>query len=200
MTKTTAPPRARERIVAAAHDLFVAHGYAATTIESIATEADVGTSTVYAIFGSKRELLAALRRRWFDAAEVEPLVAEALATTDAREKLRLCAAWVRRQLELGQEVIALFEEAQRVEPELGPFLAELRKKAEAKIDELVRSLEPSLARDVTTRDAAAVIWALTHGAVYRELVHTRGWRPQRFEAWLADALQYQLLGCPSRVG
>ena len=47
----------RRTILGAAHELFVAAGYAATTIQAIADEADVAVQTVYAVFGTKRELL-----------------------------------------------------------------------------------------------------------------------------------------------
>ena len=51
-------PRAPERISEAARALFVERGYTATTIEAIAKEAGVGISTVYAVYGNKREILA----------------------------------------------------------------------------------------------------------------------------------------------
>ena len=47
----------RRSILDAAHELFVAGGYAATTIQAIAERAGVAVQTVYAGFGSKRELL-----------------------------------------------------------------------------------------------------------------------------------------------
>jgi AcrR family transcriptional regulator len=47
----------RRSILDAAHDLFIATGYAATTIQAIADRAGVAVQTVYAVFGNKRELL-----------------------------------------------------------------------------------------------------------------------------------------------
>ena len=47
----------RSMIVAAAQALFLEQGYICTTIEIIADRAGVATSTVYAIFGSKRGIL-----------------------------------------------------------------------------------------------------------------------------------------------
>jgi AcrR family transcriptional regulator len=178
--------------------LFVEHGYAATTIESIAQEAGVGVSTVYAVYGNKRELLAELRRRWFDEADVEVLVAEALAIQDPHAKLRLCAQWVRRQMEVGLPVAAVIEEASRVDPLARDYLADLRRKPEAKVVELVHGLAAHLAPDVSEDDAVAIVWALTQGSTFRELCQ-RGWSADRYEAWLADALEYQLLGCPVRA-
>ena len=48
------------RIVDAAARLFVDHGYVATTIEAVAELAGVAVQTVYYVFGTKRNLLAAV--------------------------------------------------------------------------------------------------------------------------------------------
>ena len=47
----------RRSILDAALELFVATGYSATTIQGIAERAGVAVQTVYAVFGTKRELL-----------------------------------------------------------------------------------------------------------------------------------------------
>src|SRR4051812_49676602 len=46
-----------ERIVAAARELFVRDGYAATTLAAVADAARVGHRTLYVRFGTKAELL-----------------------------------------------------------------------------------------------------------------------------------------------
>src|SRR5713101_4518165 len=51
----------RIRILESARALFVRQGYVATTIEQIASEADVSPRTVYLGFGSKSGLMWALR-------------------------------------------------------------------------------------------------------------------------------------------
>jgi AcrR family transcriptional regulator len=50
----------RRRILAAAEELFVRDGYAATAITEIAARADVAVQTVYAVFGTKRAVLTEL--------------------------------------------------------------------------------------------------------------------------------------------
>jgi AcrR family transcriptional regulator len=191
---------ARDRIRVAARVLFGQQGYTATTIEAVARKAGVGVSTVYAVFGNKREILADLRRQWFEEAEVESLVSEALRTSDPYRKLALCARWVRRQHETRGPIAAVIAEATRADPQAAELFADLRRKPEAKIVELVASIDGQLAGDLSADDAEAVIWALTRGGAYNELVERRGWSADRYERWLADALQYQLLGCPSRAG
>ena len=49
--------RTRRAIVTAAHDLFLAHGYAATTIDGIAAAAHVSRRTVFNSAGGKVALL-----------------------------------------------------------------------------------------------------------------------------------------------
>ena len=50
----------RRSILAAAHELFVRQGYARTTIQQIADQADVAWQTVYAVFGGKPAILSAV--------------------------------------------------------------------------------------------------------------------------------------------
>ena len=53
-----------DMIIAAAQALFFERGYASTTIEAIAERAGVAASTVYAVHGSKRAILRAIRAPW----------------------------------------------------------------------------------------------------------------------------------------
>src|ERR1700694_4992500 len=50
----------RQRITGAAQTLLVEKGFDGTTIDAIAREAGVAVQTVYAIFGSKRGIVAGL--------------------------------------------------------------------------------------------------------------------------------------------
>jgi prophage antirepressor-like protein len=44
-----------------------------------------------------------------------------------------------------------------------------------------------------TEAAADIVWVMNDPGLYRMLVHERGWTPERFESWLAETLQRQLL-------
>ncbi|MGH3798550.1 MAG: TetR/AcrR family transcriptional regulator [Pseudonocardiaceae bacterium] len=79
---TTAGPRAsrtaaqtREHVLSVAHDLFYWHGIRATGVDTIATQAGVAPTTLYRLFASKDDLVAAYVERakltyqqWFTAA------------------------------------------------------------------------------------------------------------------------------------
>jgi AcrR family transcriptional regulator len=56
----------RERILDAARDLFLTHGYTAVSVEQIAAHADVGPATVYNHFGSKAAIAAYLFKDVFE--------------------------------------------------------------------------------------------------------------------------------------
>ncbi len=64
----------REHVLSVAHELFYWHGIRATGVDRIAAEAGVAPTTLYRLFASKDELIAAyidrgdrLYREWFDA-------------------------------------------------------------------------------------------------------------------------------------
>ena len=64
----------REHVLGVAHELFYWHGIRATGVDRVAAEAGVAPTTLYRLFASKDDLIAAyieragLYRAWFDAA------------------------------------------------------------------------------------------------------------------------------------
>ncbi len=73
MTAVATEPSTRERLVAAAIEVFVEQGYEQARVQDIARAAGLTTGAIYANFRDKRELLlAAIADR--TAAEVEALV------------------------------------------------------------------------------------------------------------------------------
>ena len=51
-----------------------------------------------------------------------------------------------------------------------------------------------------TRVVAAILQALCMAEVYHELVRRLGWSAEEYQAWLAQVLKCELLGCESRGG
>ncbi len=184
----------RERIARAARRLFAQRGYLGTTIESIATTAGVAIPTVYATFGSKKQILAEIRRLWLEESEVSRLYAQAAAERDLGLRLELAARWTRYQLERGYDVITIYEEAARADSAMARVWATVLTERDRAITRFVRSLAAGLAPGVDVRSAVDLFWAIGRPEVYRELVVVRGWSPQRYEQWLARSLKQQLLG------
>lgn len=183
----------RALIVASARKLFGALGYAATSMEAIAVAAGVAPRTVYNAFGTKGALLAAVCEAWLEAADIHPLVEQALETTDPALKLRLAARWTRQQYERGADVIGIFESAARDDPEMAQTVRAWLDAKNEIMGRVVASMEPALGPHQTVSDASAIFLALTSFDLYRQLVFDSGWPPDRYQSWLETALRRELL-------
>ena len=183
----------RQRIASAARKLFGEPGYGATTLAAIAAEAGVAEPTVYAVFGSKKGLLLALRQQMHAEVELPKLTAEARAAPDARRKLEGWARLLRRQMERSYDVIAAHREAARVDPAAVEEHRVVLDSRAGVMQELVRDLGPDLRSGLNLRAATDILWTFSNEEIYRELVHERGWSPDRYETWMARTLKQQLL-------
>lgn len=183
----------RERIRAAAIELFRQRGYAATTVADLAAAAGLSVPTLYAAFGSKRGVAKAVIEGAIDQTEIGQLIEQALATTEPRLQLAIAARVTRRILERGGTLLELLGRAGNEE-----LLDEWRSWEERRYRgqrSIVQSLEAKqvLRADLSATRAADVLWMLTGRDVFRMLVQERGWSPARYERWLSDALARELL-------
>ena len=193
--------RTRRAIVTAAHDLFLAQGYAATTIDGIAQAAHVSRRTVFNSVGGKAALLK-LALDWAVAGDDEPIamadrpaVKAIQAEPDPRKALML---WVQtvagisaRSSPIGEVLIA----AADVEPAAAELLAEAGRNRLFGATAFIRYLASldGLAAGMTEQRAADLCWALMDGHLYRLLVIQRGWSAAEFTRWLSDSLAAVLL-------
>ena len=191
----------RARIAEAASRLFAERGYAATTIDAVATEADVAVETVYARFKNKRNLLDAyLDMAIVGDAEPVPLldrpeVQAVAATSDQREQIRLLARIMRGVLERNAPVHTVLRTAVAVDPELDALAAEddeRRKATHRAFVEMLVSRGP-LRDGLRMGDAIDTMSAVANPETYAYLTGRRGWSPARVERWLAENLALQLL-------
>lgn len=192
----------RERVLEVARRLFAERGYAETTIESIATEAEVAVPTVYAAFRSKRGVLAALMRRLVsDEPGGPPLIETAaaravVAETDPRRVLDRFVEHLGRVQERVIPTYEVMKNAARSEPDLAELVARLQAyrlsnlaTVPARLAEL-GALRPGLSVD----DASRTIWAIASPEVRQMLQTFAGWPPERYRAWLIETLTAVLLG------
>ena len=191
----------RERILDGARRLFAGRGYAETTIESIATEAQVAVPTVYAAFQSKRGVLSALLGRLASGEQGAPPLLETararavLAETDPRRMLEL---FVDHLSQVQERVIPMYEvmkSAARSEPDVAELLASTQAgrlsnvgAVPARLAEL-GALRPGLSLD----DASRTVWVLASPEARQMLETFAGWSPDRFRAWLLESLCAVLL-------
>jgi len=183
----------RNRIASAARKLFRERGYGATTLAAIAAEAGVAEPTVYAVFGSKKGFLHALRQQMHAEVELRKLTKEAKAAPTARLKLEGWARLLRRQMEQSYDVIAVHREAARVDSAAAQEYRGVLDSRAGVMEELVEELASGLKADLELKTATDILWAFSNEEIYRELVHERGWSPDRYERWVSRTLKQQLL-------
>jgi AcrR family transcriptional regulator len=193
--------RTRRAIVTAAHDLFLAQGYAATTIDGIAAAAHVSRRTVFNSVGGKVPLLK-LALDWAIVGDDEPIplvdrpaIKAILAESDQRKALML---WVRTVAEVAARTAPLGEvliAAADIDPPAAELLAEASSNRMLGATMFIRYLASlgGLAAGLTEQRAAELCWALTDGHLYRLLVAQRGWSTADFTRWLSDTLAAALL-------
>jgi AcrR family transcriptional regulator len=190
----------KRRIAGAARRLFAEQGYARTSIAAVAAAAGVAIRTVYAAFGTKQAILAAICDAWLGEAEVFPLGAQALAEPDAGRRLALLARLNRQQWERGSDVVALLEAAATTDRDVARMLAGWKaQRAQAQAD-IVAGIAGRLAPGLDVATAGAMLRGLGAAEVYRELVEGAGWSPDHYEQWLAALLARELLNDPNHEG
>ncbi|HJY56030.1 MAG TPA: helix-turn-helix domain-containing protein [Streptosporangiaceae bacterium] len=193
--------RTRRAIVTAAHDLFLAQGYAATTIDGIAEAAHVSRRTVFNSAGGKVALLK-LALDWAIVGDDEPIpladrpaIKAILAESDPRKALIL---WVQTVSDVAARTAPLGEvliSAADIDPAAAQLLAEASRNRMLGATMFIRYLASldGLGAGTTEQRAAELCWALTDGHLYRLLVAQRGWSTADFNRWLSDTLAAALL-------
>jgi AcrR family transcriptional regulator len=182
-----------ERIVRAAHELFVRDGYQATTLTAVADAAGVAHRTVYVRFGTKAALLKrvvdvalvgdlapidVVSREWYSTATTAP-------TLDAR--IAAAAEGSARLLASAADVIAVAREAEATEP----LLAAAAQAGRAATRDAVRTFWTRAHDDGLLPAGCDLAWladttsVLAHAETYLLMRETLGMTPQRYRSWVA---------------
>jgi AcrR family transcriptional regulator len=180
------------RIAEAAQRLFARDGYGATSIDAIAQEARVGTRTVYASFGTKREILNAICERWLERAGARTLAGEILSIDAPIDRLRGAVHWLTVLYATDFDVVRILDAAVDEDDETRVLLQGKLRGRNRVMDSLIASVKSELG--IPVKDAQAIFRAFAATGVYGELVVASGWPVDRFERWLADTLVAQLFG------
>lgn len=187
--------RTRADIAEAARRLFVAQGWAATTVRDVAREAGVSVPTVYAAYQNKPGLVRALADAADLTADLPRLLDELEGTAVPARQLAAMAGYDRRLFERAGDLIALVREAGRTEPELADLYRQARQAADGTRVQVFTSWpEGTLRHDIPT--AVDVYAGLCTIDVYTTFTVERGWSPERVERWWAGALARELLDGP----
>ncbi len=185
----------------AARQLFLEHGYVATTVDQIAERAGVSKPTVFTAVGSKRELLKVVRDVALAGDDAPAAVAdrpwyrEMLVQPDPRRALQLHARNCARINERYADIDEVLHAAAGADAELQSLWRtserERRQGATLVIDSLMKK---NRLRNGLTRDAARdILWLLMAADHYQRLVKHAGWAHERYQAWLGDTFCQQLV-------
>jgi TetR/AcrR family transcriptional regulator, regulator of autoinduction and epiphytic fitness len=201
VTRAEQARQTRRRVIDAAARLFVRHGYAATTIRSIAVEAEVSVPTVELLFGTKPQLLHVvidvaiagddapvpmLSREWAAHAQSTSTVEDFLAA--------VTPVLGQAQLRSAGALLAAYEAAAG-DPELQAVIKDREAQRQATATWIVDGmtarapLRPGLDRAT----AIDVVWLLMDPVLFTRLTRQRGWNPEAYETWIADSLQRLLI-------
>jgi AcrR family transcriptional regulator len=188
----------RQAILRAARSEFLRKGYAATTIAGIAQAANVAVDTVYASVGRKPALFRQLIETSIAGQDQAVPVPQIRSAATASDKIELYASTIAA---IHQRLAPLFlalREAATAHPELGELWSQIADRRARSMHELATDLAATgeLRTGLTIDEVADVLWSMNAAEYYILLVHDRGWSPQRFGQWLAEAWR-RLLITPS---
>jgi AcrR family transcriptional regulator len=192
----------KRRVLDAAVGLFVERGYHSTTIEAIATAADVSVETIYKRFGSKAGMLRAAREAAvasapepdeffeFPAASIDQALR---AATDPAVQLRTLAEFSARRLERLAPFHRMLRSAGTGDPELAAFIAADHDARRERQRDNVRTIAATGPLRAPPDDAADTYTALANPDLYLLLTDEFGWTPERYRAWLVETATRLLL-------
>jgi AcrR family transcriptional regulator len=190
----------RRSILEAAHELFVAAGYAATTVQAIADRAGVAVQTVYAVFGSKRELLRQLIESSITGDDdplpvTERAEARAIAAEpDPGRRAELDAALSRSITERVAPIVRVVTEAASSDPELAAVMADVKAARREEMMASARILGGPEGLKTDPEEAAATLYVLYSPQVADMLMGDYGWTAERYEKWLARMILETVIG------
>lgn len=191
----------RRAVLDAARRVFLERGYASTTVAAIAAEAGVSVETVYKAFGNKPGLVKAV----FDVAIVgddEPvpmlqreLVRRTTAEPDARRKLLMYGQHLTESAPRHVPVQLLVRSAAASDPGAAGVWEQMQAERLTGMTVFARHLHEGghLRVGVSVEEARDVLWTYNSAEVYELLVIGRGWSPERYGRWVAEALIAALL-------
>ena len=180
-----------QRIVSAAHELFVQHGYRGTTLTDVAKAAGVSDRTIYVRFATKADLL----KRVLDVAVVGDALPIALADRDwvntlmnaetLEKRLATDAAGTAQLMDRIAPVLAVAIQAEAEEP----LIAAAAQAARESTLEQIRAFWEKLRADQLISPDIDLEWVISTSALlgnaetYVHMTRTLHWTPHEYERW-----------------
>ncbi|MEV4111560.1 helix-turn-helix domain-containing protein [Nonomuraea sp. NPDC049695] len=198
--RTERSRQTRAKIVAAARELFLEHGYGATNLQDVADRAGVAVQTIYFVFRNKRALLKELVDTTI-AGDDEPIATmdrpwfrEARAAATAADQLRQHVHGTRLILDRVASIAKLLETAAANDPEIAtmwPTGEDPRFTVQSAAAQALVA-KPGARPGLSAAMAADLLYCLLSPDLYLVFVRDRGWSPVEWEAWAYGTLHTQL--------
>jgi AcrR family transcriptional regulator len=194
----------RAAVLAAARELFVAQGYARTTVAQIARHARVAVDTVYAAVGRKPALLREVLETALSGTDApvpgaqRDYVARVRAAASAREKITLYVTGLAQVQSRLAPVFLALRDAGATDPDSAALWQEIAQRRARNMLEFAADLRTTgeLREDLADREVADIIWSMNSSEYWVLLVSERGWSAERFAEYLIDAWIRLLLSSP----
>jgi AcrR family transcriptional regulator len=200
--RTQQARQTRRRVIDTATRLFVAQGYASTTMRAIAAEAGVSIPTVELIFGTKAQLLHVV----LDVAiagddEPVPVLSRAWAqdaqsTDDVVDFLSAVAEVLQEAQVRSAGVMLAAYEAAASDPDIYVLVNDRELQRERTAGWIVDGVlgRASLRAGLDRAAAVDTVWMLMDPVVFSRFTRRRGWSADRYGAWFADSVAELLVG------
>ena len=191
----------RQDILQAARKLFVAEGYAGTSMTAIAKEADVAIQTLYTSVGTKPEILLALNELIESEAGVQEYLVRMQASDDAEELVGLyvtaCSVISQR---CGDIIWTLLATAPS-EPDIERVVQDGFRRHDHGARMIATKLAEggSLRAGLSEKRAGDMLSLMAWHETYRRMTEEFGWTFAELEIWLEDMLKEMLL-TPAALG
>lgn len=187
------------RVLGCAQRLFLRNGYAATTIATLAAEADVSAEAIYKRFGGKAGLVSGIYDRALagDGPTPAPKRSDAMSAegVDARSVL---LDWCRLSKEVAPHVspvVLLARAAAAADVEAKALLDEMNKQRLLRMEDNARRLRrlSGMRPGLSTEHIRDVLFTYTAPELFEALVLHRGWSVDGYADFLFHGLTGQLL-------
>jgi AcrR family transcriptional regulator len=190
-SRRAAAAATRDRICAAAEELFVRDGYARTSIRAVAKAAGVAEATIYLTFPGKAALLDAVIVRATRDNPSEGL--DAIAAAPPEEILpRLASANAVLMARAGR-LIALGESASFMDAELRPLRERAHRNLRAAFRVVADRLDDAGLLRAGAQEAADALYAIAGESTYLRMTEGAGLPSDDYARWLTDTLGAVLL-------
>jgi AcrR family transcriptional regulator len=185
----------RRDILAAARRLFVAQGYAATTLKDVAREAGVSVQTIYDSVGGKHDLVLRLNDLIDEEADVTQIAVPLAGETDPAAVARIPARITARLIERCGDILRVVLAGSLADPGLAVLLREGQRRHRAGADAVAARLAAlgALRPDTTPAAAAATIAALADFRLALILTDEFGLNRDGLEDWIAGTTTRSVL-------